>query len=158
MASYTYTDEGHVLTITVNGEQKTYTFPLNELVTVPCAPIHSFSVEELYNMGVPEKITIVERHKSIAAELSGGIHTSYTFYYIKSQPYDGEATCIWIESDAEAEKLRADIKKELDDYIKGHEVFEYNKDCSFCEQKQVDCGGDHADEMRDIMRMEMRRY
>lgn len=157
MASYIYTDEGHVLTITVNGVMKTYTFPLNNLVSIPRAPIHSFSVEELYNMGVPDKITIDERNNRISAELSGGIHTSYCFYYIKAQPYDSEATCIWIESDAEAEKLRAEIKKELDDYINGHEVVECNKICSFCGEKEIDCGGDHADEMRDIMRMEMRR-
>jgi hypothetical protein len=158
MASYAHTDKGHVFTITVNGEQKTYTFPLYTQVTIPQAPIHVFSVEELSAMGVPEKITVEERHNRIAAELSGGIHMSYCFYYINSQPYEGPATRVWIESNAEAEKLRADIKKEIDDYINGHEIVECNKICTFCSEKEIDCGADHSDEMRDIVRSKMRRY
>jgi len=153
MASYIYTDEGHVLTITVNGVMKTYTFPLNTLVTIPRAPIHSFSVEELYNMGVPDKITIDERNNRISAELSGGIHTSYCFYYIKAQPYDGEATCIWIESDAEAEKLRADIHASLAEYVRQRE---HDTTCTCCGEKEVDCVADHGDEMRQIGLMHMR--
>ena len=124
MASYAYTDKGHVFTFTVNGVMKTYTFPLYDMVTVPRAPIHVFSVEELSAMGVPEKITVEERHNRISAELSGGIHMSYSFYYINCQPDNGEfdAVRIWIESDNEAEKLRADIKKELDDYMNGKDI------------------------------------
>jgi hypothetical protein len=156
--AYAYTDNDHVFTITVNGEQKTYTFPVNNLVTVPQAPIHVFSVDELSAMGVPEKIIVEERHKRIAAELSGGTHMSYCFYYINIQPYDGPATRIWIESNAEAEKLRDDIKQEMDDYINRHEVFDYNEVCTFCGDKYVDCGGDHGDEMRDIQRQALRRH
>jgi hypothetical protein len=157
MASYAHTDKGHVFTITVNGEQKTYTFPLYDMVTVPCAPINVFSVEELSAMGVPEKITIEERHNRIAAELSGGIHMSYSFYYINSQPDDGPATRIWIESDAEAEKLRADMKSSLDEYVR-QQQHDHNAICTFCGDKEIDCGGDHADEMRQIVRSKMRRY
>ena len=155
MASYAYTDKGHVFTITVNGEHKTYTFPLYDMVTVPRAPIHVFSVEELSAMGVPESITIEERHKRIAAELSGGIHMSYSFYYINCQPDNGEfdAVRIWIESDAEAEKLRADIHASLAEYVRQHD---HNAICTFCCEKEIDCGADHGDEMREIGLMHMR--
>ena len=113
MASYACTDKDHVFTFTVNGVMKTYTFPLYDMVTVPRAPIHVFSVEELSAMGVPESITVEERHNCISAQLSGGIHVSYSFYYINCQPDDGPVTRIWIESDNEAEKLRADIHASL---------------------------------------------
>ena len=153
MASYAHTDKGHVFTITVNGEQKTYTFPLYDMVTVPRAPIHAFSVEDLSAMGVPEKITVEERHNRIAAELSGGIHMSYSFYYINCQPDEGPATRIWIESDGEAEKLRADIHASLAEYVRQHD---HNAICTFCGEKEFDCGADHGDEMRQIGLMQMR--
>ena len=109
MASYACTDKDHVFTFTVNGVMKTYTFPLYDMVTVPRAPIHVFSVEELSAMGIPEKTIVEERDERMSAQLSGGIHMSYSFYYINCQPDDGPGTRIWIESDNEAEKLRADI-------------------------------------------------
>jgi len=123
MASYAYTDKGHVFTFTVNGVMKTHTFPLYDMVTIPRAPIHVFSVEELSAMGVPEKITVEERHNRISAELSGGIHMSYCFYYINCQPdnEEFEDVRIWIESDDEAEKLRADIHASLAEYMRTRE-------------------------------------
>jgi hypothetical protein len=123
MASYAYTDKGHVFTFTVNGVMKTHTFPLYDMVTVPRAPIHVFSVEELNAMGVPEKITVEERHNRMSAELSGGIHMSYSFYYINCQPDNEEfdAVRIWIESDDEAEQLRADIHASLAEYVRTRE-------------------------------------
>ena len=122
MASYAYTDKGHVFTFTVNGVMKTHTFPLYDMVTVPRAPIHVFSEEVLKQMGVPEKIIGEERNNRMSAQLSGGIHMSYSFYYINCQSDDGPAMCIWIESDDEAEKLRADIHASLAMYVRQREV------------------------------------
>jgi hypothetical protein len=135
----------------------TQTFSFEYNVTVPRAPIHAFSMEELENMGVPEKIIADERDNRMSAELSGGIHTSYCFYYINCEPDNGPATQFWIESDDEAEKLREDIKKELDDYINGHIEADREKTCSFCGQNVYVCDDDHAMEMREIMR-NLRRW
>jgi len=109
MASYRYTTKGHIITITRNGEQKTYTIPIENYVRLLCGHIHEFSPEELTAMGVPQSITIEERHNRIAAELSGGIHMGYSFYYINGHLDDGPATRIWIEMDAEAHQLRKDL-------------------------------------------------
>jgi hypothetical protein len=151
-AGYKYTENGHVFTFTCNGALKTHTFSHDNNVSVLSSTIDGFSAEELSNMGVPEKIIDDDWHNRIAAELSGGIHTSYSFYYIDCQPDAGPATQFWIESAAEGELLRNEFKKQHDDYMKAHEEAERNKTCSFCGDKEIDCGGDHSSEMREIWR------
>jgi hypothetical protein len=43
-------------------------------------------------------------------------------------------------------KLEAEMNREY-----------YDQECSFCGSKLWDCGGDHGDEMRDILRESRRR-
>ena len=145
MANYEYTPNGQSFTITANGELKTCTVPLDTMVTVQRAPIHAFSEEVLKEMGIPEKIIVKERHSRIAAEMSGGTHMSYCFYYIKCETSDEPDKLIWIESDTEAEQLRKDIAESMVEYP-------LNPTCSFCGEKEFECGADHGDEMREIVR------
>lgn len=154
MANYEYTPQGQNFTITVNGELKTYTVPLHTMVTIPHAPIHVFSEEVLKQMGVPEKIIVEERDNRSAAQMSGGIHMSYCFYYIKCDEPD---KLIWIESDTEAQQLRKDIADSLAEHVSQRE-HEMNAICTFCGEKEFDCGADHGDEMRDIVRKTTRYY
>jgi len=151
-ASYAYTENGHVFTFTCNGALKTHTFSHDNNVTVLSSTIDGFSAEELNDMGISQKIIDDDWHNSIAAALSGDIHTSYSFYYIECQSDDGAATRIWIESAAEGEHLHNIMKKIHDDYINAHEEADRNKTCSFCGDKEADCGGDHSSEMREIWR------
>lgn len=151
-ASYKYTENGHVFTFTCNGVLKTHTFSHDNTVTLLSSTIDAFSTEELYNMGISQKIIDDDWHNSIAAALSGDIHTSYTFYHIDCLSDIGETTRILIESPTEGELLRNEFKKQHDDYIKAHEEAERNKTCSFCGDKEIDCGGDHSSEMREIWR------
>ena len=135
MASYRYTDKGQIVNITHNGETKTHNIPLDVYVTIPRGLIHEFSVEELAAMGVPQSVTIEERHNRIAAELSGSIHMGYSFYYINCESNDGSVKRIWIESDAEAEKLRQDLKDDGEDSV------DLNDECDYCHGPVGCCGG-----------------
>lgn len=40
--------------------------------------------------------------------------------------------------------------------IEAEMIREYDEQCSFCKYKIGDCGGDHGDEMRDILRKSRR--
>jgi hypothetical protein len=149
---YKYTENGHVFTFTRNGVLKTHTFSHDNNVSVLSSTIDAFSAEELNDMGISQKFIDDDWHNCISAELSGGIHTSYTFYYINCQPDTGPVTQFWIESATEGEQLRNEMKKQHDDYINAHEEADRNKTCSFCGDKEIDCGGDHSSEMREIWR------
>lgn len=150
-ASYAYTENGHVFTFTRNGIQMTHTFSHDNNVSVLSSTIDAFSAEELNDMGISQKFIDDDWHNSIAAALSGDIHTSYTFYYINCQPDIGPATQFWIESATEGEQLCNEMKKLHDDYIKGHEEADRNRTCSFCGDKEINCGAEHSSEMREIM-------
>ena len=151
-ASYAYTENGHVFKFTCNSVLKTHTFSHDNNVSVLSSTIDGFSAEELNDMGISQKFIDDDWHNSIAAALSGDIHTSYTFYYINCLSDEGQTTRIWIELATEGEQLRNEMKKEHDDYIKGHEEADRNRTCSFCGDKEIDCGADHSSEMREIMR------
>ena len=80
-------------------------------------------------------------------------------YYIHASPGDwGHSPFgIWISKE-EATKLKGELGHLYDD---DEGYYEYDTKCSFCGSMQSECGGDHGDEMRDIMRehsREGRRY
>lgn len=42
--------------------------------------------------------------------------------------------------------------------LKFAEVDDSDKECSFCGRKEHECGGDHGDEMRDIVNQHRNRH
>jgi hypothetical protein len=120
---------------TVSHENNTYTFRLwREGKEV----VHTFkdSFVTLY-MGNEKSIPINQ-----LARMNGPSYDGWT-YYISAQPHEGDEVVVWLS------KEEFDILQPI----------EYSLHvCGFCGSMESECGGDHADEMRESARESMRHH
>lgn len=120
---------------TLTHENETYTFTLwrnNEKVIY----IFKDSFVTLYKGN--EKSIPASQLKS----MNGRSYDGWT-YFISVQPWEGDEVVVWLTKE-EFEILQP---------------IEYSLHvCGFCGAKSVECGEDHADEMRQIARESMRGY
>jgi len=92
------------------------------------------------------------------ANIKGPVSDNGLIYYLCAQPQDVGRPCLtWLKDRDEYLALR----KAIEDA----EQFYYHEDderedyvCTFCGEILRDCGGDHADEMREIQRERTRNH
>jgi len=111
--------------------------------------------EEKHTFG-EHSLSVCEAHKdefqgrTLAPQIKGPPADNGFFYYLYAQPNDvGRPTFIWLQNKEEATALQKAIKDAEDlEYWHEHQ----DSKCTFCGEMESECGGDHADEMRQIQR------
>ena len=94
------------------------------------------------------------------AQIEGPVSDNGLIYYLSAQPQDlGIPSLIWLQNRDEYLALRKAIEDaEQFYYHMNDDDRSYEDDvCTFCGQMISECGGDHGDEMRDIVREALRR-
>jgi hypothetical protein len=92
------------------------------------------------------------------SQIKGPASDDDHLYYLCAQPQDvGRPSFVWLKDEEEAEALHKAIKDAEDQQWRDEMIEEYERPCTFCGQMVSECGEDHGDEMRDIVREALRR-
>jgi hypothetical protein len=95
--------------------------------------------------------------RTLSPQIKGPPADDGFFYYLYAQPQDvGRPVFTWLQNKEEADALRKAIH-EAEEVNEEEEYWRQDSKCTFCGAMESDCGGDHGDEMRDIMREHRRR-
>ena len=137
-------------------------------------PIVSFDGLEytvsLFRSGKEEKLTFGEHLLEVCAapesdlaswersQIKGPVSDDGRLYYLCAQPQDvGNPSLYWLKDKEEAEALRKAIGHAENEQWRKEMLEDEEKPCTFCGEILRYCGGDHGDEMRDIVREALRR-
>ena len=129
---------------------------------------HTYTVS-LFRSGNEENHTFGEHHLSVCcahestlpswerSQIKGPVADDGELYYLCARPEDvGSPSFIWLQNKEEATALRKAIKDA--EYEYEYEYYRQDSKCSFCGHMISECGEDHGDEMRDIMRAHRERH
>ena len=117
--------------------------------------------ENTYTFG-EHSLTVGARHPNEIhmwdrAKINGPPAEDGLLYYLCARPEDvGSPSFIWLQNKEEATALRKAIKDA--EYEYEYEYYRQDSKCSFCGHMISECGEDHGDEMRDIMRAHRERH
>jgi len=119
--------------------------------------------EEKHTFG-EHNVSVCAAHKNdfqgrtLAPQIKGPPAADGFFYYLYAQPCVGRPSFLWLQNKEEADALR----KAIDDAEKLHydeeDYWRQDSKCTFCGAMVSECGEDHGDEMRQIMREQLRRH
>jgi hypothetical protein len=114
---------------------------------------YTFGEHHLSVCGAPEEaLASWER-----SQIKGPVAEDGELYYLCARPEDvGRPSFIWLKNKEEATALRKAIKDAEDLYDYNYYREDYK--CTFCGAMASECGEDHGDEMRDIMREYRNRH
>lgn len=108
---------------------------------------HTFGDHHLSVCDAPEEVFASWER----SQIKGPVADDGQLYYLCARPEDvGRPSFIWLQNREEAKALRKAIKGAYDYYE--YEYYHQDYKCTFCGAMVSECGGDHGDEMRDIMR------
>lgn len=92
------------------------------------------------------------------AQIEGPVSDNGLIYYLCAQPGDvGRPCLIWLQDRDEYLALRKAIGHAENEQWRKEMLEDEEKPCMFCGEILRYCGGDHGDEMRDIVREALRR-
>ena len=92
------------------------------------------------------------------SQIKGPVSDDGQLYYLCAQPQDGgNPSLYWLKDKEEAEALRKAIGHAENEQWRDEMAEDEEKPCTFCGEILRYCGGDHGDEMRDIVREALRR-
>jgi hypothetical protein len=122
---------------------------------------HDAGVKEEKHIFGEHALSVCSAHKddfqgrTLAPQIKGPPADDGFLYYLYAQPEDvGRPSFVWLKDKEEAVALR----KAISEAEELHDGWRHDSKCTFCGAMVSECGEDHGDEMRQIMREQLRRH